>query len=256
MRCLAALIGLAMASGCHAAETPAQGYRFAGSLPKENAVDVCNGSKCRPMPVPEMLQFQLEEEYQASFVDLDGDGRTELVMTGPAGVNRCITLYKPSPADGRITVYKPGDASICNYQLRAGYLYSQARDGATVVEEQYLARDGHLVLQVRDSCVGCGQVTRERFAAGKEVQRNLVTDAPRMEDRRPIGNTVVVDKAPLFNSADATDRSRMYLVKGDAVEVLERAGAGHSAMYRVRYARAGKPAIEKWLQCSSLGNCR
>jgi len=195
------------------------------------------------MPSPEKLQFQLEEEYQASFVDLDGDGRKELVMTGPAGVNRCITIYKPSPVDGHVSIYQPGGAAICNYQLRAGYLYSQSRDGATVVEEQYLARNGSLVLQARDSCVGCGQVARERFSAGKVAQRGLV-------------NTVVVDKASLFNSADALDPSRMYLVKGDAVEVLERSGEGRSAMFRIRYARPGRPAIEKWLQCSSLGNCR
>ncbi|WP_313204110.1 hypothetical protein [Stenotrophomonas sp.] len=252
----AALIALVLTSGCHAAETPADGYRFAGSVPAGKTVRVCKGSRCSDMPSPEKLQFQLEEEYQASFVDLDGDGRKELVMTGPAGVNRCITIYKPSPVDGHVSIYQPGGAAICNYQLRAAYLYSQSRDGATVVEEQYLARNGSLVLQARDSCVGCGQVARERFSAGKVAQRGLVTDAPRMEDRRPIGNTVVVDKASLFNSADALDPSRMYLVKGDAVEVLERSGEGRSAMFRIRYARPGRPAIEKWLQCSSLGNCR
>ena len=253
---LAALVAFAVASGCHAAETPAEGYRFAGKAPTDDAVSVCKGANCKDMPAPEQLQFQLEEDYQASFVDLDGDGYKELVMTGPAGVNRCITIYKPSPVDGRVSAYQPGRAAICNYQLRGGYLYSQSRDGATVVEEQYLGRNGSLVLQARDSCVGCGKVTRERFAAGKVVQRSVVTDAARMEDRRPISNTVVVDKAPLFNSADAQDRSRMYLVKGDEVEVLENAGEGRSVMYRIRYTRPGKPAIEKWLQCSSLGNCR
>lgn len=253
---LAVLISFALASGCHAAETPADGYQFAGKLPAGNVVSVCKGGKCRDMPAPEKLQFQLEEGYQASFVDLDGDGRKELVMMGPAGVNRCITLYKASSADGRVSAYQPGSAAICNYQLRGGYLYSQSRDGATVVEEQYIGRDGSLVLQVRDSCVGCGKVTRERFAAGKMVQRSVVTDAPRMEDRRAIANTVVVDKAPLFNTADVQDRSRMYLVKGDEVEVIEKAGEGRSVMYRIRYTRPGKPAIEKWLQCSSLGDCR
>ncbi|WMJ68707.1 hypothetical protein [Stenotrophomonas sp. 24(2023)] len=255
-RMLALLATLALAGGCHAAGAPAPGYRFEGVAPKGHQVSVCNGARCHAAAAPENLQLQLDEGDAVSYVDLDGDGRPELVMSGPAGVNRCITIYKPSATDGSIREYTPGPAAICNYRLRDGYLYSQTREGATLVEERYMARDGRLVLQLRDSCVGCGRVARERFSDGTPVQRLLVSDAPRMEDRTPVQARIVVDRASLFNSADADDRSRMYLVKGDTVEVLEHAGNGDSALYRVRYTRQGRPAIEKWLACSSLGSCR
>jgi hypothetical protein len=59
--------------------------------------------------------------------------------------------------------------------------------------------------------------------------------------------TVTSDKAPLFSAPDLAAASRMYLVKGDKLEVIDDGKSGNGWCL-VRYVTKTGKSIEKWIQ--------
>jgi hypothetical protein len=80
---------------------------------------------------------------------------------------------------------------------------------------------------------------RERLSP--YLDREQAAVAPK-EDR-----TVTSDKAPLFSAPDLAATSRMYLVKGDKVEVVDDSKSANG-WCRVRYVTKTGKTIEKWVQ--------
>lgn len=63
--------------------------------------------------------------------------------------------------------------------------------------------------------------------------------------------TVVSDKVPLYASPEMTALTKMYLVKGDRVDILDESKHA-SAWIRIRYTpKSGKP-IEKWVKTGDI----
>ena len=63
--------------------------------------------------------------------------------------------------------------------------------------------------------------------------------------------SVISTRARLFSSPDVADRSKMYLVKGETVEVVDDSKLG-SGWCRVRYLNKSGKAIEAWMQARDL----
>lgn len=62
--------------------------------------------------------------------------------------------------------------------------------------------------------------------------------------------TVTIKKAPLYDGADETTKSKMYLIEGDKATVLERKKlSDNSRWILIRYE--GTSVVEKWLKAEA-----
>ncbi len=59
------------------------------------------------------------------------------------------------------------------------------------------------------------------------------------------------EKASLYMKANTSDASKMYLVKGDKVEVIDESKAG-DGWFRIRFVTKSGKAIERWAQAQDL----
>lgn len=61
--------------------------------------------------------------------------------------------------------------------------------------------------------------------------------------------TIVVDRAYLYDLPDIKAHTKMYLVKGDTVRLLDKAGA---EWIRIKYVEKNGAVIDKWIQVASI----
>ena len=64
---------------------------------------------------------------------------------------------------------------------------------------------------------------------------------------------VVVDKAHLYNSPSTSSATNAYVVKGDYVQLLKI--SDDLKFWKIRYVRAHKTAIERWIDCRAIDFC-
>lgn len=70
------------------------------------------------------------------------------------------------------------------------------------------------------------------------------------EKTKPAVRKIVVDKAPLYSKADVATKTRMYVIKGDKVELLDYAADEQQEWFFIRYK--GQQVVEKWVEASAL----
>jgi hypothetical protein len=68
---------------------------------------------------------------------------------------------------------------------------------------------------------------------------------------KPHLDLVVGDKARLFQSPSVESRTRMYLVKGDQVEIIDDSKLA-TGWCRIRYVGKSGKAIEAWMQTQDI----
>lgn len=62
---------------------------------------------------------------------------------------------------------------------------------------------------------------------------------------------IIQDKSYLFNSPNNNDNSKMYLIKGDEVSLLQY----KDDFYEIEYTTKSNKIIKKWLHCSAIDAC-
>jgi hypothetical protein len=216
-------------------------------------VERCAGGRCSPVRLPAQLRDEAAEGFEVSTDDIDGDGTREIVATG-SGVNRCSSFYKYNAGSNSLAVYQPTKQSLCNYKSSGDQVFSSYREGATWFEEAYRKEKGRLVLVGRDRCVGCGEVYRTLYQNGRPAEKMVVSDEPTYLERKQRSTTVSSDKAVLYDGPAKSKPTKMYLIKGDPVALVDYDDS-EEGWYQVRYLRKNKPDIVKWVQCRDLAIC-
>ncbi|WP_392551887.1 hypothetical protein RHO14_10470 [Orbus wheelerorum] len=64
-------------------------------------------------------------------------------------------------------------------------------------------------------------------------------------------NHVILYKSYLFNMPSESDKTKMYLIKGDKVKLLQYS----NSFYQIEYITNKNKTIHKWLHCSAIDAC-
>ncbi|CAD5110599.1 hypothetical protein [Zestomonas carbonaria] len=219
----------------------------------ELKIESCIKEKCKTINLPKELTEQYEEDHEITIDDIDRNNTPEIVATAH-GVNRCSTFYKYESDTNSLKAISPTEKTICNYTTFGEYVFSKHRDGATWYEEVYRREDGQLILIGKDRCLGCGQVFRTIYQDKKPIEKMVVNDKESYFDRTQLSSVVSVDKSILFNEPSDSSPTKMYLIKGDSVQLVDYSDEGNG-WYLVRYNHPQKTAIQKWVHCSDLKVC-
>jgi hypothetical protein len=82
----------------------------------------------------------------------------------------------------------------------------------------------------------------------KAVSRYIATVEP---TARLSKVTVTSEKAPLYSSPNTDATTRMYLVRGDSIEILDDSNPDRGWV-RIRYITKSGKALDRWIQSHDL----
>lgn len=155
------------------------------------------------------------------------------------------------------------DGTMLNYDFDSANVLWQEYLAASKSSGQYSIKSalkGNLGAENMMACEPPSSVNRDAYAKiarqlrregdqhdAKYMESNLAQAA---QDKTPVPTSkVVVDKAPLYDQPDETFKTRMYLVKGDEVMLLD---TNKLNWILVKYVNKDGVSILKWMKADSL----
>lgn len=155
------------------------------------------------------------------------------------------------------------DGAMLNYDLDSanvlwqGYLAASKSSGRYSIKS---ALKGNLGTENMMACEPPSSVNRDAYVQiarqlrregdqddAKYIESNLAQAA---QDKTPVPTSkIVVDKAPLYDQPNETFKTRMYLVKGDEVMLLD---TNKSNWILVKYVQKNGDSILKWVKADSV----
>ncbi len=201
----------------------------------------------------------------AQVADFNFDGMQDVAIQdgiGYNGVNIFHRLYLWDKTRNKFTEY-PEPISNPALDIAQQTLTSSARSGPAWSYTQYHVAKGRLYPAVESEMLAVGDGAWEyltfKNASGKVTGHKVVgevggeagTAYAALPDATA---TIEIDKAPLYDKPKASAKTKMYVIKGDKVTLLDwkadAEGAFGTGWFLIRYQ--GKKVIEKWISSDAL----
>lgn len=226
------------------------------SVNKTGEIHDCGGlSACKRIEPTGDLKKAIDEGYEnLAVVDIYKDGNKEIAATSGGG-DRCSKFFSYDRASHRFSALKFSDRDICNFRVEGDSLISSYRLDAKQYEDIYKLKNGRYQIAITDACIGCDEVSRSVYADGKISEKIIVTNQGDYARRTPITTMVVADKARLYDDHSDSSSAKMYLLKGDKVQLAD-FNSENGLWYLVKYFTKRHGAILKWIKCESLAICK
>ena len=196
--------------------------------------------------------------------DFNFDGLQDVAIlngNGYGGVNLYYQVYCWDKAKQQ---FQALDEAVSNPALdvKTQELQSAYRDGPKWYSTTYRVAKGQLYPAVETQMVGTdGAWEYDEFKnpAGKVIGHKVVGEsgspAQKAEDAPNASAVIIADKAPLHDKPQASAQTKMYVIKGDKVTLLDwKAGDDGdfgAGWFLARYE--GKKTLEKWIQGDAIG---
>lgn len=221
-------------------------------------ISACRESACEAVKLPQDMLDAMHEGYsEISLNDLTRDVLPEVILTHNAegAVNSCSRIFRYENETGTLSALDGIKNQICNYSVKNDALISRYRNGAKWYEDIYKVRNDNLYLTFSDSCVGCDYISRTIFSHGTKADSLLVTNNLDYQLRRPLSTVIATEKAVLYSEPNVKHITRMYLISGDQVSLIDESPDETISWYKVRYKTKKGKIINAWLQCGDIQFC-
>lgn len=231
-------------------------YCYGDVLYLENSQSIYNcvdkSSTCEIILVPD----ELIDDITDSNLSIDNFlGERYLLLTPKhnASANICYSSYsikenKIDPIERNIL--GSGNINLCQYRKINNQIISRYRDAGKWIERLYQEEGGKYKLLIEDQCIGCGTIYRIIFN-NNYLSYKLVSDKDDLYKREQLTKFILTDKSFLYANNDEKSKTRMYLVKGDKVNLLN----VQDDFYEIEYTTKSNKIIKKWLHCSAIDAC-
>ncbi|WP_201699684.1 hypothetical protein [Paraburkholderia hiiakae] len=226
------------------------------SVDASGTVRFCNTqSGCEDIVPTGDLKRAIDDGYEhISIVDIYKNGNQEVAATSAGECSRFF-IFNRAIHVFSILRFVGNGRDICNYKINGNHLISSYKLDSKQYEDVYEFRNGAYQLVLSDGCVGCDQVTRSAYKNGRLYEKLLVTNQNNYTQRRPVTSSVRADRAWLYSEPSNTSRTKMYLVKGDRVQLLEFNDVD-GFWYFVKYISKSDGALMKWVKCENISICK
>ncbi len=215
---------------------------------------LANGGKqvLADLPEKEVAAFADHVALQADF-NFDGLGDLALFeATGYGGVNQFYRLFLGTK-NGKFTAFNPSVSNpLLAVQQQA--LRSSARSGPRWYESTFQFKQGKLSQRIETVMIDDELSHMQFFNAAGKLLGAIVTADPETASlqSKPVSRTVIVDKLALYNKPDEASKTKMYVIAGDKVELLNyRQDESWTDWYLMRFK--GSRVVEKWVKAEGLG---
>ncbi|QVN14626.1 hypothetical protein [Burkholderia sp. LAS2] len=226
------------------------------SIDKAGKIRDCGGSSaCKEIEPSGDLKKAIDDGYEnLAVVDIYKDGNKEIAATSGGG-DRCSKFFLYDRASRRFTSLKFSDRDICNFRIDGDSLISSYRLDAKQYEDIYKIKNRKYQIAISDACVGCDEISRSVYVDGRVSERIIVTNQRNYAQRVPVTTTVAANKARLYDDHSDTSATKMYLLKGDEVQLVE-FNSENGLWYLVKYISKWRGIILKWVKCEDLIICK
>jgi hypothetical protein len=234
---------------------PIQSKDDALSIDPAGEIRICNTkSSCKNIIPDGDLKKAIDEGYEhLSIVDIYKNGDHEVAATSAGGCSRFFLFNRAAQTFSALT-FSENDGDACNYKIAGNHLISSYKLDSKQYEDIYEIKNGVYQLVLSDGCVGCDQVTRSVYQDGRLSGKLLVTNQRSYIERRPVTSSVTAGKAWLYSEPTSVSITKMYLVKGDKVQLLE-FDDSDGLWYFVKCITKENKTILKWAKCKDLAIC-
>jgi hypothetical protein len=216
-----------------------------------------NGEQ-RPVFVPKHVVKEVQGMYgQIDLVDLDEDGVKEIVASFVgeyAAINRCSKVYRYSVRKNTLSELKFNGGLLCGYRKEDGFVVSSYKDAGVWVEDVFRMVSGVPVIKYRDSCIGCGEISRVSYDDHGGSTKYLVLDSQRLKDRGSLYFDIFSSRAVIFERPDSVSVTKKYLVRGD--RVLATAFDYFDNQIWIGFRFVGRVVAEGWIKCVDVVGCK
>ncbi|WP_175821564.1 hypothetical protein [Burkholderia sp. BCC0419] len=226
------------------------------SINKTGEIRDCSGlSTCKSIEPTGDLKKAIDDGYEnLAVVDIYKDGNQEIAATS-GGSGGCSKFFSYDRASHRFFALRFSDRDICNFRIEGDSLISSYRLDAKQYEDIYKLKKGRYQIAITDACVGCDEVSRSMYADGRISEKIIVTNQRDYAKRMPVTTMVVADKARLYDDHSDSFSTKMYLLKGDKVQLAD-FNSENGLWYLVKYFTKRHGAILKWIKCEDLAVCK
>lgn len=219
-------------------------------------VNFCSKGICKNVMPSGDLEKAINDDYSnLSVVDLFRNGSGYVVATNMnSTANQCSEFFSYDERENTFHRIKFSDADICNYKMDGNYLTSVEKDGAKSIKNIYELRNGNYHLKFSDDCSGCSQVIRRAYENERYSKKYLIDQDDDFLRSKSLSSIVIVDRAFFYSDHDVSNKTKMYLIKGDLVKLSD-FYSGDEIWYRVDYTEKNGSMISKWIKCNDLKIC-
>lgn len=230
-----------------------QGKTSIGKIVSSNGKAVMHytdGKKQHLLDLPSSDTMQLSDNV-ALVGDFNFDGLTDIalfVSSGYGGVNQFYDLFVMDKKEGQLSSLM----SIANPSLKPAkqQLSTAQRSGPRWYETVYQFAEGQVVQYADYSMITETLFYREIYKNEKRVSASVVTNTD-ADSNDPVFRKITLDKAILYDKPDDNTATRMYVIKGDDVELLD---YQQDQLYEdwlfIRFK--GRRVIEKWIKSDAI----
>jgi hypothetical protein len=226
------------------------------SVDESGAIRLCyENSDCKNIFPSGDLKKAIDDGYEhLSIVDIYRNGISEVAATS-GGSDECSRFFLLEPITFKFSEIKFSAESICNYRVISNHLISSYKLDARQHEDIYELKNGAYQIALSDDCVGCDQVARSVYNDGKLSEKLLVTNQKNYAERSPIKAIVETEKAWLYSDHLDSKRTKMYLIQGDVVRLIDFADS-NGLWYFMKYTSKTRGEILGWVKCQDLSVCK
>jgi hypothetical protein len=193
-----------------------------------------------------------EREYTDALAlegDFNFDGYQDIALfegSGYGGVNQFYRLMLWDKSKGE---FKPFQTSVGlpSLNTKKQTLVSAQRSGPRWYSSVFHFKDGKLVQRDEEAMID-GELSKVEIYDGKDkLLKTLITDKDDYTLDTPTATrNIRLEKAWLYNKPDFDSKTKMYVIKGDKVELLD----FKNEMFLMKYK--GKKTITKWIESEAV----
>lgn len=198
------------------------------------------------------IEDDLNGELNVQINDFNFDGNMDIAIMhsyGYAGVNIYSDIFFFDTDN--VLFEKKMSASNVSADVDKKELLAAEKSGPHFYKTVYKFNNGEPYIYSESVNVSSDieQVTLKN-PAGDVVKKVLVDSYSEDNSMEPAIKAVSAERAYLYNGPDESTKTKMYLIAGDKVTLLDMEGDYYEGWILVRYK--GKKTIEKWLKADQL----
>jgi hypothetical protein len=181
--------------------------------------------------------------------DFNFDGFQDIAFFEASGYGGVNQFYRLMLWNNENSEFEPFQTTIGLPSLdkEKQTLVSAQRSGPRWYSTIFTFKNGKVTQRNEEAMIDGLLVNVEIYDAnGKRIKRLITSKNDYKLDTPNEKREILLDKAWLYGDADLDTRTKMYVIKGDEVELLD----FENEMFLVRYK--GKKIIEKWVEAEAV----
>jgi hypothetical protein len=213
------------------------------------SVSVCHKRSCNQLSINGLDGTELESG-SLSFRHILLGSVPQLLITTSGDVNVCSLVYRFDYVKNSLSRVNFSGGEMCNISISGEFLTSSYRSSGSWYVDVYKNDIKSPIFFNKNREIDCNEYIQSD--PGDPLKTKIVIASGNVSDGRQAIARVKSPKAILFSAPEEAAQTKMYLVSGDEIKLLNFATLdGKGGWYKIEYD--GVKKIHKWIRDVDIG---